>query len=246
MKNYLPYCFLLFAMNLPLSALDIYLAGDSTMAGYPPQSAPQAGWGQVFEDFCKKGVNVYNYAKGGRSSKSFRSEKIWDMIMEKIQPGDFVLIQFGHNDAHTGEKNLYRFADPEKVFPANLKSYVEDVRKKGAVPVLLTPTPLCKFRDGKVWNPRKLPQYIEAVRKVATEKNVDLIDINAWGIKRLTELGETKALKLYMNLSPGEFPNYPNGRKDTTHFSLTGARFIASGIVEITKKQNLELGKLLK
>lgn len=236
----------LLAIGLPLFAADIYLAGDSTMMNYSVKSVPQAGWGQVLNDFCKEGVNVYNYAKGGRSSKSFRTEKIWDALMEKVQPGDFVLIQFGHNDAHTGEKNLYRFADPENAFPVYLKNYIKDVRKKDAVPVLLTPTSLCKFRNGVVWNSRKLTKYVEAVKKVAAEENVDLIDINAWGIKALTELGEEKSLKLYMNLSPGEFPTYPKGRKDTTHFQLSGARFFAAGVVEIAKKQNLKLVSLFK
>ncbi len=234
------------AVGLPLFAADIYLAGDSTMANYSAKSAPQTGWGQMLKDFCREDVNVYNYAKGGRSSKSFRSEKIWDALMKKVQPGDFVLIQFGHNDAHTGEKNLYRFADPENAFPVYLKKYIEDVRKKGAVPVLLTPTSLCKFQNGAAWNPRKLPQYVEAVKRAAAEEHVDLIDINAWGIKALTELGEARALKLYMNLSPGEFPNYPKGKKDTTHFQLAGACFFANGVVEIAKKRNLKLASLFK
>ena len=109
---------------LPLMAVDIYMAGDSTMADYPPEHAPQTGWGQALKLYAKDGVKVHNLARGGRSSKSFRNEGRWATLLNQVSPGDFVFIQFAHNDAHQGEKNAYRHSDPETEYPENLRLWL--------------------------------------------------------------------------------------------------------------------------
>ena len=127
------------ALLLPLTAVDIYLAGDSTMADYPAEHAPQTGWGQALKLYAKPGVKVHNFARGGRSSKSFRSEGRWATLLNQVSPGDYVFIQFAHNDAHQGEKNAYRHSDPETEYPENLRQYIRDVRAKKATPIICTP-----------------------------------------------------------------------------------------------------------
>ena len=119
-----------FSGVLPLMAVNVYMAGDSTMARYPASYQYQKGWGQVLQEYAVDGVKVFNMAVGGRSSKSFRSEGRWAKICDALQPGDFVFIQFGHNDGQPGEKNLYRFADPEKSYPENLRQFIREVRAK--------------------------------------------------------------------------------------------------------------------
>lgn len=226
-------------MNEHISMPSVYMAGDSTMADYPVSSFPQTGWGQVLKNFAMRGVKVCNYAKGGRSSKSFREEKLWDSILSQLLPGDFTIIQFGHNDGHTGPENLYRFTDPETSFPEYLKMYLFDTRKKGGVPILVTPTPSCLFHDGKAVNKERLSRYTDAVRKTAEETDTVLIDMNAGLLEKLTLTGEEKASRFYMNLYPGEFINFPEGKNDNVHFSYAGAELAAVEFIELLKKQDL-------
>lgn len=222
----------------------VYMAGDSTMADYPVSSYPQTGWGQILKSFAMPEVKVCNCARGGRSSKSFREEKLWDLILDRLLPGDFIIIQFGHNDGHTGPENQYRFTDPETSFPEYLKIYLSDAGKKGAVPILVTPTPSCLFHEGKAVNKKRLSRYAAAVRKTAAATGTALIDMNAGLLEKLTLLGEEKASRLYMNLPPGEFLNFPDGKNDNVHFSYAGAELAAVEFIELLKKQNLPAADL--
>ena len=232
-------------LTLTASAADIHMAGDSTMATYPASRAPLTGWGQVLQEFCRSGVRVRNFAKSGASSKSFlNNEKMWPNLMKHVRPGDFVIIQFGHNDAHTGEKNAYRHTEPDGEFRENLKRMISEVRAKKGVPVLMTQTAICRFRDGRQYNTAVEEGYIAATRKVAKETGTDLVDLNAWSAAKLTGLGKEKSLKLYLNLAKGESPNYPDGRVDDCHFQTRGARFYAAGMIECAKKQRLPLSEL--
>lgn len=235
-------------MTLPmlLGAADLYLAGDSTMCDYAEKRAPLTGWGTALKSLVKPGVNVTNLAMGGRSSKSFLTEKRWDKILDSAKPGDFVIIQFGHNDAHKGAKNAYRHTEPDGEFQENLKRMISEVRAKKGVPVLMTQTAICRFRDGKQYNTPTEEGYIAATRKVAKATGTDLVDLNAWSAAKLTGLGQEKSLKLYLNLAKGESPNYPDGKVDDCHFHTRGARFYAAGMVECAKKKNLKLAKLFR
>ena len=240
---------LLAAALLPLTvaAADIYMAGDSTMATYPAARAPLTGWGQALQTFCKPGVRVYNFARSGESSKSFlNNAKMWPALIAAVKPGDFVIIQFGHNDAHKGEKNAYRHTEPDGEFQDNLKRMISEVRAKKATPVLMTQTAICRFRDGKQFNRPVEKGYIAATRKVASKTGVEFIDFNAWHAAKLNALGQEEGLKLYLNLAPGESPNFPKGRKDDCHFRDTGAQFCAAGMVECAKRQKLSVAELFR
>ena len=235
-------------MTLPLllGAADLYLAGDSTMCDYDPgKHAPMQGWGTALKSLVKPDVNVINLARGGRSSKSFLAEKgRWDKILADGKPGDYVIIQFGHNDAHKGEKNRYRFTSPNDTYRYYLKIYIAEARAKGMIPVLCTQTVLCRFLpDGTV---RESGAYVVACREVAKETGCDFVDLNAYAREKLAAMGQEKAIRLYMTLAEGEFPNYPQGRKDTCHLRNEGAEFYAKGFVELAKKQKLPIAEIFQ
>ncbi|MBO5668012.1 MAG: hypothetical protein J6S43_02700 [Lentisphaeria bacterium] len=228
---------------LPLMAVDIYMAGDSTMADYPPEHAPQTGWGQALKLYAKDGVKVHNLARGGRSSKSFRNEGRWATLLNQVSPGDFVFIQFAHNDAHQGEKNAYRHSDPETEYPENLRQYIRDVRAKKATPIICTPIVFMSYRDGKISQSEYFAKYSAAARKVAAEEKADLIDLNGWSQQELTKLGVEKAKTYYMWLKPGLHKNFPKGREDSCHLQEAGAHFYVQGMLKLAQAQNLAVAK---
>ncbi len=230
---------LVLSLPIPLVGTDIFLAGDSTMTSYPESKYPLTGWGVKLPELCKKGVRVYNFARNGASSQSFR-DSFWRELISRVKPGDYVLIQFGHNDGFKKD------TDPETTFQENLHFFIREVRGKNAVPVLLTQTAICRFRDGKAFNKDVELPFIYATRKVAAEANVELIDHNEWALKKISALGRERAAKMYMNLEKGEYPAYPAGRVDNAHFRESGALFFAEGVVEIAKSQNLSVAKLFR
>ncbi|MBE6356781.1 MAG: rhamnogalacturonan acetylesterase [Lentisphaerae bacterium] len=231
------------AVLLPLMAVDIYLAGDSTMADYPAEHAPQTGWGQALKRYTKDGVKVHNFARGGRSSKSFRAEGRWTMLLNQVSPGDYVFIQFGHNDAHQGAKNAYRHSDPETEYPENLRQYIRDVRAKKATPIICTPIVFMSYRNGEITQSEYFAKYSAAARKVAAEEKADLIDLNQWSQEELTRLGGEKAKTYYMWLKPGQYKNFPKGREDSCHLQEAGAHFYVQGMLKLAKAQNLAVAK---
>ena len=126
--------------------ITIHMAGDSTCANYAASSA-LTGWGQVLNEYCKPGVRVNNLAKSGCSSKSFIDIKRWDMLLEMVKPGDYVIVQFGHNDS---KKDKKRFTDPKTTYSANLKKFIDDVRARKANPIIATSISRCIFKKGKI------------------------------------------------------------------------------------------------
>ena len=237
------FCMAIAAL-FPLGAADVYLAGDSTMATYPESFKPHTGWGEVLQEFAKKSVTVHNHASGGRSSKSFRTEKRWDAILNSMKPGDFIIIQFGHNDQVIA--NPYHYADPEKDFPANLRRFIAEVRAQGGHPVIMSPTACCNFNDkGQAFNRVALQKYVNAARKVASEEKVDFINHNAWMLAELTQMGQTESQKkIFLYLPPGKYPAYPAGKEDGIHLKPSGAYYLAAGMIKLAKEQNLAIGKL--
>ena len=231
-------------LPLLLSGANIFLAGDSTMCIYKETSAPQQGWGMALQVLCKDGVKVFNYAQGGRSSMSFITEKRWERIRREAKKGDFVIIQFGHNDAHRGEKNLYRSTDPQTTFKLYLRLYIAEARARGMIPILCTQTALCIFKNGKTVNKRDT--YVNACREIAAETKCALIDLNAYAIEKMTAMGKKEASKFHMIFAPGENPKFPKGRNDVCHLTGAGAKFYAETLVELAKKQNLPIADLFK
>ncbi len=212
--------------------MTIYICGDSTAASYPPENAPITGWGQKLENYTDH--KVVNAARGGRSTKSFLSEGRLQEIECCIQPSDLLLIQFTHNDT---SDLVWRHTDPWTSFKNNLSIYVDTARLHQAVPVLLTPICRRYFQNGKL-----LPShgdYPEAIRTLAFEKNVPLIDIYAESVKLVSELGDEESRKLYLHVEKGIYPAYPDGSTDDTHTQSLGAETYARMTAEHLKKLKL-------
>lgn len=201
----------------------IYLIGDSTIAEKKTSKYPETGWGMPFSHFFDTAVTVYNKAMNGRSTRTFIEENRWKEVDSSLQSGDYVLIQFGHNDAAKDKQD--RYTSPEQ-YRANLIRFVDETRAHKAIPVLLTPVARRKFdKDGKVEESH--PVYADIVRNVAAEKKVLFIDLDEKSKTLLSVMGAEKSKDLYLQLDPEENPNYPNGISDNTHFNEVGARKMA-------------------
>jgi lysophospholipase L1-like esterase len=221
----------------------VYLAGDSTMASYPANRAPLTGWGQVFQRFFTDAVMVKNHAVSGRSSKSFIDEGRLDAILRQIQPGDYLLIQFAHNDEKATDPK--RYTEPQTTFKAYLIQYVEGARAKGAHPVLITPMHRRGFSsDGSIRFSHG--DYPQAILELAAEMQVPVIDLHQKSQVLFERLGPVGTKQVFLWLEKGEHPNYPDGKEDNTHFSEYGAVEIAKLVAEGLKEANLPLADHLK
>ena len=216
--------------------IHIYLAGDSTMADKAKSARPEMGWGTRMTDFFDSTVVVVNKAQNGRSTKSFMAEGKWKEIINVASAGDYVLIQFGHND-EVITKAAYT---TEKDFQQNLLQMVKEVRNKKALPVLITPAARRKFDSlGHVVDTHLV--YAELVRKVAKRNQVVLIDLAKDSQELLATFGEEESKLLFNHLKPGQNPNYPDGKTDDTHFNEFGARKMAQLVLKALRKSYADL-----
>ncbi len=218
----------------------IYLAGDSTVCDYPPEKAPMTGWGQALAEQVKPGVRVVNLAAPGRSTKSFQTEGRWQNLLGSLAPGDWVIIQFGHNDQKLEQPELYAGVDTD--YPANLRQFVHEVRERRANPVLCTSVQRRHFRDGEFQ--QSLGRYPEVMRETAQSTGTPLIDLNIFTEKLFLEAGDEGSRAYLTILEPGEYPGYPDGVVDNSHYSLKGARLVASEVIRSVREQKLSLAEL--
>ncbi|HEX8922959.1 MAG TPA: rhamnogalacturonan acetylesterase [Pyrinomonadaceae bacterium] len=221
----------------------VYLAGDSTMAEKRPAKRPETGWGEFLQQhFDQSKVRVENHAQNGRSTRTFISENRWQAIVDKLQPGDYVLIQFGHNDS--SKEKTDRYTPPED-YRKNLVRFVTEVQEKKAIPVLLTPVMRRRFNDqGAFYDTHG--EYPDIVREVASQMKVALIDMHRKSERVLRQYGAEESKKLFLQLKPNEHANYPQGINDNTHFSPLGAEVMAALAIEGIREQKLGLSKLLR
>ena len=228
-----------------LAAADIHMAGDSTMMTYRGKDAPQQGWGQRMQELVKDGVTVKNRSIGGRSTKSFKAEKRWENLLREVKKGDFVIIQFGHNDGTKAKPE--RYTDPKTEYKENMKGFVEDVRRAGGIPVIATSIPFGIYLENGSLKPAGfLNPYLQSAREVATETKCDLVDLYAYADRVLNAAGEKKGTQLYLELKPGEYPNYPEGRSDRCHISFRGALFYAKAFALLAKQNKLPIAEIFK
>lgn len=235
---------LLFSMTaVAKDPIVIYLAGDSTMAKKLPEKRPETGWGEALQAFfSEERVLVDNHAMNGRSTRTFISENRWQTILDKLKPGDYVFIQFGHNDAAKDRTDRYT---PPEDYRKNLVRFVNEVRSKKANPVLLTPVMRRRFdKDGNFQDSHG--EYPEIVRGVAAETRVPLIDMHRKSERVIKQYGVEESKKLFLHLKPEENPNYPKGLEDNTHFSPLGAEAMARLAVDGIREQKLGLARYLK
>jgi lysophospholipase L1-like esterase len=221
--------------------ITVWLAGDSTMAQKQPDKRPETGWGEALQPcFDLSEVRIANRAMNGRSTRSFVAEGRWKAIVDSVQPGDYVFIQFGHNDEKVGTNN---YSSPDD-YRRNLVQFVDEVRAKQAQPVLFTPVVRRKF-DG----PQLVPThgaYPDAARAAARERNVPLVDMERSSAALVQELGPDSSRALWLQLAAGANPNYPNGVQDDTHFNPLGARTMAGIAIDAIRALKLGLATQLR
>lgn len=200
----------------------IYMIGDSTMANKPLEGGnPERGWGHMLPGFFAPEIRVDNHAVNGRSSLSFMSR--WGDVHNKLKKGDYVFIQFGHNDQKTKPD---RYSDPDTAYKNNLRFYINQTREKGAIPVLFTSIVRRKFGDdGKLVDTHG--RYIPACKEVAKEMKVVCIDLNNCTETLINELGDEASRSLFVWVEPNTCPAIPKGRQDDTHLNVKGARIVA-------------------
>lgn len=226
----------LMSFLLPPDHITLYMAGDSTMSIKEVKAYPETGWGMPFAAFWDQSVTVVNKAKNGRSTKSFIAEGLWASISDNLKEGDYVIIEFGHND-EVPSKATYT---PPADYTANLVRFITETRAKKANPILLTPVARRKFdAAGKIQGTHD--QYSELVRKVAAEQQVPLIDLDKESQAYVQQYGPDDSKFLYDYVEAGENPNYPQGKADDTHFSELGARKMAEIVLADIRKLKLDL-----
>lgn len=214
----------------------VYLIGDSTMSDKAVRAYPETGWGTPFADYFDASVVVENHARNGRSTRTFIAEGRWQPIADRLRAGDYVFIQFGHND-EVPTKGSY--TTPED-YTANLARFVRETRQAGAHPVLLTPVARRRFDEtGRVVGTHEA--YAALVREVAEAHDVPLIDMDRRSQALLQELGVEDSRFLFNHLAPGQNPNYPDGVEDNTHFNELGARRMAELVLDGIRARRLDL-----
>jgi lysophospholipase L1-like esterase len=199
----------------------IFLVGDSTMADKPLIPAnPERGWGQMLPMYFKDEVRIKNHAVNGRSSKSFLDEGRWEPVLNQFKPGDYVIIEFGHNDEKKNDPR--RYTEPFGGFKTDLVMFIRDARAHGATPILATPVARRKFDDnGGLIDTHG--DYVKAVRQVAQEQRALLLEMNTRSAELLARMGPEFSKKLFDWIGPGEFERCPKGLSDDTHFNAYGA-----------------------
>lgn len=227
---------LLMALTPRPEQITVYLIGDSTIADKETKTFPETGWGMPFRHFFDSTVRVENHAKNGRSTRTFLSENRWTPIVEKLKKGDYVFIQFGHNDE--SKEKVDRYTSPEE-YKKNLQRFIHDARSKEAIPVLLTPVSRRKFAEGVQQETHAV--YSALVKEVAQQEKVWLFDLDSASRTLYQHMGEENSKLLFLQLEAGEHPNYPDGKVDNTHFSELGARKIAQLVLADIKNSPLEL-----
>ena len=212
----------------------IHLMGDSTMAEKDLSDGKlERGWGMMFPNFVDDTFHVINYAQNGRSTKSFRDLGLWDKVEAAVQPGDYVFIQFGHNDAKADDPD--RYAPAFGAYQENLRTFIRGAREKGATPILLTPVARRWFKNGKL-DRNCHTDYPAAMKQVAEEMGVTLLDITTPTLDWIESIGD-EASKAYFMIS--------TGKDDNTHTVASGARKVTEIVCDALKKQVPAIGEHL-
>lgn len=227
------------AFQLKEQPIKLWMIGDSTMCYYGPERAPATGWGMPFANFFDPTVQVENRAKAGRSTRTFLTENRWKPIADSLAAGDYVFIQFGHNDEAKEEIYKARYT-PVPDFKKNLIKFITESRLKKAIPILVTP--VSRMRFDKQGNAEETHQeYTAAVVEVGKQQEVPVIDLDRDSRNLFQEMGPERSKMLFMQLEAGVNPIYLNGLKDNTHFNEFGARMMAQLVLKKIRALHLDL-----
>ena len=226
------------------SKIQIFLVGDSTMSEKADLSKPERGWGMAFGQFFDGSVVIRNTAVNGRSTKSFLREGRWTKVLEALKPGDWVFIQFGHNDSKAEDST--RSAPAQTLYRQLLTKFVQEAKQKGANPVLLTPVGR-RYFDDKGKRKDDHGEYPGVVREVAKAQNVPLIDLHEKSWALYSQLGEVGTRPLFWSYLNGYYQTnpVPPAKNDNTHFSEYGATRVAQLVAQSVQEQHLALASRL-
>jgi lysophospholipase L1-like esterase len=213
--------------------IKVYLAGDSTVQTYSVEHAPQAGWGQFIHNYFSDNVIINNHAIGGRSSKTFVTEGRLEAIGSEIGQGDYLFIQMGHNDSTVSKPE--RYTDPDTDYKAYLHMYVDSARKREATPVFITPVGRLHYEQGSFMN--DFPAYCKAMKEVAAEAEVLLIDLMQKSLQQFTAVGYEEAKSFFMISSNGT---------DCTHFTEKGANRMAALVAQGVKELGIPVSAYVR
>ena len=223
--------------------ITIYSAGDSTMANKDTaRNEPGRGWMQMFPGLVNENVEVRNLASPGQSSRSFILRGVWQKLINQVQPGDYVFIQFGHNDP---KPDTIRHTDAQTTFRANIMRFVNETREKGANPVLFTSIVRRIFEpDGTLRDTHGA--YVTVIREIAAEMKVPLVDLTVKTEKEILAMGPEESKKWFMWIEPGVTPKLPEGFKDNTHLNIYGATRVAELAAKGIRELKIPLAEYLK
>jgi pectinesterase len=229
---------------LPLSAARLHLAGDSTMATKERATPnPEYGWGEVLQRYFGAQLTVVNHAMNGRSSKSFIKEGRWQKLVDALEPGDWAIVQFGHNDQ---KANPDRRTEPRGEFAGNLRRMIADVRAKGATPILATSVARRKWAPDAERLVDTHGDYITAVQEVGATEKVPVLELNALTTALEEAHGREGSKRLHLWIAPGVYARNPTkGWQDNTHYSAYGADRVAALAVQEIIRLGLPLADFL-
>lgn len=212
----------------------VFLAGNSTVVDQTHE--PWCGWGQMFPRFFNSTVAIANYAESGLAASSFMSSKRLEKLLTKMKAGDYLIIEFGHND----QKEKGEGKGPYTSYKSGLKLMADKVKEKGGIPILVTSMHRRRFDDkGKIINTHG--DYPDAVRQLAKEENIALIDLNNMSQTLYEAWGDEESKKAFVHYPAGTFPNQETDLADNTHFNSYGGYELAKCIVQGILESNLEL-----
>lgn len=242
--KFITFFLLLISLNCLAQKPTIYGIGDSTMANkVKPEENPERGWGQMLPLFFNEKIIIDNRAVNGRSTRSFIAEKRWDDILKTLKKGDYVFIQFGHNDQK--EKDSTRYTNPHTAYRHNLIRFVEETRAKGATPILFSSIVRRNFNEKGVLISTH-GEYTMEARLVAQEFNVPFIDMEYYTELLEQSYGPEKSKQLHLHFKAGEIPYYKEDKADDTHLGVKGATEVAKIAVQELKKTKLDIVKYIK
>ncbi len=221
----------------------LHLIGDSTLADKSTtDSNPERGWGQLLPGCFRPDISIVNHALDGRSTKSFIDEGHWARVLNALRSGDWLVIQFGHNDQKYDQP--LRYTDPASTYPENLSRFAREAVGQGAHPLFATSIYRRRFTtEGRPED--TLGEYPEAMRRLAGLLGHPLIDLHAHTCDLLNSLGPEKSKALFLHFAPGAHPLYPQGKADDTHLSAYGAHAIATLFASELRRLDLELARSL-
>ena len=222
----------------------IFLIGDSTMSDKTnPDENPERGWGQMLPQFFNTNVTVKNFAVNGRSTKSFIDEGRWNDVLSEICCGDYVFIQFGHNDQKF--KDSLRFTNAQTAYRQNLIKFVSETKEKGGIPVLFTSIVRRTFNEfGTLVDTHGI--YPLVMNQIAIELSVPIVDLQSKSENLVLSLGQEKSKEIFLWIEPGRNSMVPLGKEDNTHLSVKGATQIAQLALDGLIENNMALVKYLK